>query len=64
MSADRADSPPFFYRNLSTTYPQAVDKPVDSLQRGRASRPPVVESARPCLYTPQQNIFDKVKPAV
>jgi len=45
-------------------YPQPVDSTVDGWQRSRAwrkGRPPVLKKDGAGTYTPQQNIFAKVK---
>jgi len=67
-------SPPYFAegtvrpaiscQSYPQPYPQAGDKAGDSLQRGRAwrkGRPPVLKKYGAGTYTPQKEIFAKVK---
>jgi hypothetical protein len=53
---------------FTASYPQPLSTatacPVDSPQRGRASRPPIVESSAGGPYTPAQKIFAKVKAVI
>jgi hypothetical protein len=62
--AEGADSPPVFYSSYPQPLSTASRCPVDSLQRGRASLPPIVESSAGGPYTPAQNIFAKVKAVI
>ena len=53
-------APPFFLESYPQPLSTAGDNPVDSPQRGRA-RPPVLNFGAGGPYTPQKNIFPKVK---
>ena len=57
-------SPQFHTETYPQPYPQPVDSTVDSRQRGRAWRkrqPPVLKKCGRGTYTPQKEIFAKVR---
>jgi hypothetical protein len=73
-SADRSDSPAFFYRSYPQPYAQLgtnlwtadnalgrVDRAGQELREARQPTPEVLKTARLDTNTPQQNIFAKVR---
>lgn len=54
-------SPAIFCKTYPQPYPQPVDSPVDGQQRGRARRPHIVNFSAGGPYTPQKEIFAKVR---
>jgi hypothetical protein len=56
-------APVFFLNTYPQPYPQPVYNPVDSPQRARA-RPPVLNFGAGGPYTPQKEIFAKVKAVI
>ena len=56
-------APAFFLRTYPQAYPQA-GQGCGKLVRPQERRPPIAELCRLGPYTPQQNIFAKVKAAI